>query len=260
MIEPNSLLHGDCLEVMKDIEDGSVDLILTDLPYGTTKNKWDSVLPLEELWLNFKRVINPRNAIVLFAQTPFDKVLGASNLEMLKYEWIWNKKTPTGYLNSNFAPLKLHENILVFSNSAAAMVKDKYKAMIYNPQFSKGKPYKATGGKISENYDINHQTQTTTENDGSKYYPKSIIDFTKDSGFHPTQKPVALLEYLIKTYTNEGDLVLDATMGSGSTCVACVNTNRKYLGIEKEQKYYDIAVQRVEEAKSQLTNIPPTLF
>jgi len=216
---------------------GSVDLILCDLPYGTTQNKWDSIIPLEPLWAEYKRIIKPNGAIILFAQTPFDKVLGCSNLEWLKYEWIWEKDNGTGFLNAKKAPLKIHENILVFYN----------KLPTYNPQMREGKPYTVKAGRKSSNYGT--QIDVTTVNTGERY-PIDIIKFNRDKGkYHPTQKPVPLLEYLIKTYTNENEIVLDNCMGSGSTCVASHNTGRRYIGIEKDKDYYDIAIKRLEECE-----------
>lgn len=240
------LLQGDCLEVMKKIPDESIDMILCDLPYGTTKNKWDSTISLELLWEQYNRIIKKRGCIALFAQTPFDKVLGSSNLKMLKYEWIWEKPMATGRLNCNFAPMKAHENILIFSKSAACYVKDSNNAMIYIPQMTEGKPYKAISGRASTNYDTKWSKEQLTVNEGTRY-PRDVQKFAHDRDkYHPTQKPVALLEYLIKTYTNEGEIVLDNCMGSGSTGVACVNTNRNFIGIEKEENYFNIAKERIE--------------
>lgn len=228
---------GDCLELMRDIPDGSIDMILCDLPYGTTKNKWDSVIPFEPLWEQYNRVIKDNGAIVLFSQMPFTVDLVASNYKDFRYEWIWEKLSASGHLNANRMPMKKHENILVF-----------YKKLpTYNPQFTEGKPYVATYSTHSSNYG-KQKDNITTINDG-KRYPVDIIKFSNDRGLHPTQKPVELLEYLIKTYTNEGEVVLDNCMGSGSTCVACVNTNRHYIGFEKEPKYYDIACKRLDEAE-----------
>lgn len=207
------LWYGDCLDLMKDIPDEYVDCILTDLLYGTTKNKWDCNIDLNLLWAQYKRIIKRRGCIALFAQTPFDKVLGASNLEMLKYEWIWEKPMATGRLNCHFAPMKAHENILIFSNSAASYVKDINKAMIYNPQMTEGKPYKAISGRASTNYDMKWSKESVTINNGTRY-PRDIQRVSHDKEkYHPTQKPVALCEYLIKTYTNVGDVVLDSCMG-----------------------------------------------
>jgi site-specific DNA-methyltransferase (adenine-specific) len=242
------ILLGDCLELMKDIPNGSIDMILCDLPYGTTKNKWDSVLPLDKLWAEYERIITNNGAIVLFAQTPFDKVLGASKIDLLKYEYVWNKKRPTGHLNSKFAPMKQHENILVFSKASASFVKDKAKAMCFNPQYSKGKPYTIfRANKSSSCYDLKHQKKNIeTVNDGFRY-PISILEFAPETGLHPTQKPLELMEYLVKTYTNEGELVLDNTAGSGTTAIACLNTKRQFIVMEKEQKYYDIILKRVAD-------------
>ena len=238
------LIHGDCLEEMKNIPDKSIDMILCDLPYGTTQNKWDSIIPLEPLWEQYKRIIKDNGAIVLFAQTPFDKVLGASNLKMLKYEWIWNKISPTGHLNAKRMPMKKTENILVF-----------YKKLpTYNPQGLeycpriKKRSSKSVG---SSNYG-KHNDENFSEYKG---YPTNLLEFMRESGFHPTQKPVPLLEYLIKTYTNEGEIILDNTMGSGSTGVACINTNRKFIGIELEEKYFNIAKNRIEEAQNNIKEI-----
>jgi len=240
------LRKGDCLELMKDLPDKSIDAIIADLPFGTTKNKWDCVINLDLLWEQYVRLIKHNGAIVLFAQTPFDKVLGASNVKMLKYEWIWNKKRATGHLNSKFAPMKQHENILIFSYASASFVRDKSKAMTYNPQFRKGTPYTCKNGRASTNYDVNNYEQVVTVNNGD-YYPVSILEFSPQTGLHPTQKPELLLEYLIKTYTNEGDTVLDNTMGSGTTGVACVNTNRGFIGMELNDKYFEIAEKRIND-------------
>ena len=237
-----SLLFGDCLERMKEIPDGSVDLILVDLPYGTTQNKWDSVIDLEAMWEQLNRICKPNTAKLMFAQTPFDKVIGCSNLKELKYEWIWEKTTATGHLNTKKMPMKAHENILVFYD----------KLPTYNPQ-------KTTGHKPANSY-------TKHQDDGSNYgetkvgisgggqtdrYPRSVQVFKTDKqkvSLHPTQKPVGLLEYMIKTYTNENEIVLDFTFGSGSTGIACLNTNRKFIGIEMDDEYFDIAKNRIEKA------------
>lgn len=236
----NRITHGDCLEVMKNIEDKSIDMILCDLPYGTTQNKWDSIIPLEELWEHYNRIIKDNGAIVLTAQTPFDKVLGCSNLKMLKYEWIWQKDSGTGFLNAKKMPLKDHENVLVF-----------YKKLpVYNPQMRKGfKPYTAKKGGHGSNYGKDRGAVTVS--DGERY-PLTTIKFSRDANkLHPTQKPVALFEYLIKTYTNEGETILDNCIGSGTTAVACINTKRNFIGIELEEKYYNIANKRIEETLSE---------
>ena len=239
------LIHGDCLEEMKNIPDKSIDMILCDLPYGTTRNKWDTVIDLDLLWIEYERIIKDNGAIVLFAQVPFNIILGYSNLKLLKYEWIWEKEQGTGHLNAKKMPLKSHENIMVF-----------YKKLpTYNPQM--------VGNEVRTVKRSGNKSKTTNYGDfieikESTYigrYPKDIIKFNKDKGYHPTQKPVALLEYLIKTYTNEGEIVLDNCMGSGSTGVACVNTNRKFIGIELDEKYFEIAKGRIEEAQNNKINI-----
>lgn len=226
--------QGDCLELMKEIDDKSIDMILCDLPYGTTRNKWDSVIPLDKLWEQYERIIKDNGCITLFAQTPFDKVLGASNLKLLKYEWIWQKDNGTGFLNAKKMPLKLHENILIFYK----------KPPVYNPQMRKGfKPYSQKSGRGSDNY--GEQIRVITNNNGDRY-PVDILEFKRDKDkLHPTQKPVALLEYLIKTYTNENDIVLDNCMGSGSTGKACQNTNRNFIGFELDEHYFQIAKERL---------------
>lgn len=242
----SSLVHADCFDVFPYIADKSINLILCDLPYGTTKNKWDSTLSLNKLWAEYERIISYNGAIVLFAQTPFDKVLGASKIDLLKYEYIWNKKRPTGHLNSKFAPMKQHENILVFSKASASFVKDKSKAMCFNPQFKKGKPYTRKSGRASSNYDVKNYEQVIVVNDGN-YYPTSILEFAPETGLHPTQKPLSLLQYLVSTYSNENDIVLDNCMGSNTTGLACQRLNRQFIGIEKEKAYYDISVKRLSE-------------
>ena len=223
---------------MKNIPDKSVDMILCDLPYGTTRNKWDSIIPINKLWEAYERIIKENGAIVLFAQTPFDKALGASNLKMLKYEWIWKKENGTGFLNAKKMPLKNHENILVFYK----------KPPTYNPQMRTGfKPYKCKQGHGSSNwnYDENFGGHITESN--GERYPIDVIKFNRDKDkLHRTQKPVPLLEYLIKTYTNENELVLDNCMGSGSTGVACINTNRNFIGMELDENYFAIAKNRIE--------------
>ena len=214
-------------------------MILADLPYGTTRNKWDSILPFDVLWKEYKKICKKNYIIVLTAQTPFDKILGVSNLKELRYELIWQKNKATGHLNAKKAPLKAHENILVF-----------YKKLpVYNPVMGSGKAYSNSHkpGDSGENYG---KVKYSSVKDVTTRYPQSIIQFNVDikADFHPTQKPVALMEYLIKTYTNENDIVLDNTMGSGTTGVACINTNRRFIGIEKDEKYFEIAVNRCKDA------------
>ena len=240
MFEINKIYNMDCLEGMKYIDDKSIDMILCDLPYGTTKCKWDTIIDLDKLWEQYERIIKDHGAIVLTAQTPFDKVLGCSNINLLRYEWLWIKEQGTGNLNANKMPLKQHENILVF-----------YKKLpTYNPQMTKGEPY-----KIIRQYNDNEifgKTGTKngyiTKNEG-KRYPTSILYFKRElkERYHPTQKPVALFEYLIKTYTNEGETVLDNCIGSGTTAIACINTNRNYIGFELNKEYYEIAKNRINK-------------
>lgn len=237
MLEINKIHQGDCLGLMKEIPDKSVDMILCDLPYGTTRNKWDSVIDLTLLWKEYERIIKDNGAILLFAQVPFNVVLGNSNLKLLKYEWIWEKDSGTGFLNSKKMPLKIHENILVFYK----------KPPCYNPQMRTGfKPYEIKKGHHGSNY--GSDKGAITKSNGERY-PISLIQYKRDKEkIHPTQKPIALLEYLIKTYTNENDLVLDNCMGSGSTGVAAINTNRNFIGIEKDKHYCEIARKRIDEA------------
>lgn len=243
----NRIEQGDCLELMKFIPDNSIDLILCDPPYGTTKNRWDSVIPLDLMWEQFIRITVNRGAIVIFSQMPFTAILGASNIEMLKYEWIWVKRNSTGFLNCKFAPLKSHENILVFSKSVAGQVKDKERAMYYTPQMMPGKPYKTKreGKSISKNY-CNSAKLTNTVCDGLRY-PKDILEFNSEIGLHPTQKPVDLLRYLIRTYTDEGAVVLDPCMGSGSTVIAAIRENRAYIGFEKDERFFRISDERINK-------------
>lgn len=247
-----SLLQGDCLELMGSISDKSVDMILCDLPYGTTACKWDVVIPFDKLWEQYERVIKDNGAIVLFSSQPFTSILNCSNLPMFRYEMIWAKNRTTGIFLANKMPLKNHEVISVF-----------YKHLpVYNPQKEIAlKP--STRHKYTYNLKEKEQTgnspnqpQTSDSYEADKLNPKSVVlasndNLNKNNNFHPTQKPVALLEYLIKTYTNEGELVLDNTMGSGSTGVAAVNLGRRFIGIEKEQKYFEIAEKRILDAETE---------
>lgn len=234
------LYQGDCLVVMPTLD--KVDMVLADPPYGSTQNKWDSVIPLDAMWSRLKDLTNDNTPIIMTAQTPFDKMLGYSNIRDLKYEWIWQKEQGTGFFHSKKMPLKDHENILVFYR----------KLPTYNPQMRKGKPYACKKGHQGSNYgDRDGGVPTVTVSNGERY-PLTCIKFNRDGKkAHPTQKPVALMEYLIKTYTNEGDVVLDFTMGSGTTGVACVNTGRKFIGIELDAGYFDIACDRISTAVGQ---------
>lgn len=230
------LYNGDCLELMKSISDKSVDMILCDLPYGTTACKWDTVIPFEPLWEQYNRIIKDNGAIVLFGSEPFSSALRMSNIKNFKYDWIWNKKLAGNGILAKKQPLKIHEIVSVFNSG------------IYIPQMTKGRYRKKMTGGIKES-EITGGNSVVDEYSNDLYYPKTILEYgignMRKGRLHPTQKPVALLEYLIKTYTNEGDVVLDNCMGSGSTGVACVNTNRDFIGIELDKDYFNIAKQRI---------------
>ena len=238
------LYKGDCLEVMNELikQDIKVDMILTDLPYGVTKCKWDSIIPLEPMWEKVNKLIKPNGAICLFGSEPFSSVLRMSNIKKYRYDLKWQKDQGTDFMLAKKKPLKDYEDIMLFYK----------KQPTYNPQMREGfKPWtkKDTGNNILKHLD-KRLVQQKKESVGNKRYPISIIKFNREkTGLHPTQKPVALLEYLIKTYTNEGDLVLDFTMGSGSTGVACLNTNRSFIGIELDENYFKIAQDRIENIK-----------
>lgn len=229
--------QGDCLELMKEIPDKSIDMVLCDLPYGTTHNKWDNIISLDTLWGGYERVIKDNGAIVLFSDGMFTANLMLSNSKMWRYNLIWDKQRGCDFLNANVKPLKSHEDICVFYKRKPT----------YNKQYWYSKPYKLTkNGSLSDNYG-DRKTAYTESKDG-KRNPLSILSFPRDNKkLHPTQKPVALLEYLIKTYTNESETVLDNCMGSGSTGVACINTNRNFIGYELDEKYFEIAEKRLNE-------------
>ena len=243
------LMQGDCLELMKTIADGSVDLILTDPPYGTTACKWDTVIPFDLMWLQLKRIIKPNGAIVLFGSEPFSSMLRCSNLKMFKYDLVWEKSKGSNFVHSKYQPLKTHENIIVFSKGGAAQ--GSKTPMKYYPQMTIGVPYDKGFGqkKISTlNGGLSKSSSIHMKNETGNRFPRSVHYYKtaeSEGSYHPTQKPVALLEYLIKTYTQEGETVLDFTMGSGSTGVACVNTNRNFIGIELDENYFNIAKQRI---------------
>ncbi|HFG4486374.1 DNA-methyltransferase [Acinetobacter baumannii] len=243
------LHHGDCLEVMTNIPDQSVDLILCDLPYGTTCCAWDSVIPFEPLWSHYERVIKGNGAIVLFAAQPFASVLATSNLKLFRYEWIWEKPAATGFLNVDNQPLRAHENILVF-----------YKSLpVFHPQKTYGHERKTSKRKCIGSAHYGKQ-MNIKDYDSTERFPRSVQVFSRDyPSVHDTQKPVALCEYLIRSYTNEGELVLDNTMGSGTTGVACVNTSRNFIGIENDIESFTTAQQRIEEARIR-KNMQPDLF
>jgi site-specific DNA-methyltransferase (adenine-specific) len=242
------LKHGDCLELMKNIPDGSIDLVLTDPPYGTTACKWDSIIPFEPMWEQLNRIIKPNGAICLFGSEPFSSALRMSNIKNFRYDWIWFKNLRTGFANAKYQPMKSHEIISVFYK----------KIPTYNPQ-KKKRTTKKGGNKKTAWGDCygGLSNDNKPNNQGEYVNPHTVIDFIKcihtpEKRFHSTQKPVALLEYLVKTYTNEGATVLDFTMGSGSTGVACVNTKRKFIGIELDEGYFNIAKERIESAVDQI--------
>jgi len=245
------LRKGDCLEVMKTIESGSIDAIITDPPYGTTACKWDSVIDFDLMWEQLNRIIKPNGAIVLFSSQPFTSALIMSNPKMFKYEWIWEKNTGSNFAQLKKVPFKQHENILVFGKRGW---------LNYNPQMQpksissisrlKYNMSQAKKGKTETN---KHRRNYSDEMIKSKMrYPSDVQKFNRETGKHPTQKPILLMEYLIKTYTNEGETVLDFTMGSGSTLVACQNTNRNGIGIEMDEAYFKIAKQRIKENEYKL--------
>lgn len=242
------LYKGDCLDVMdKLIEQGvKVDAIICDPPYGTTLAKWDSVIPFDEMWKRLNRMIKPNGAIVLFGVQPFTTKMINSNIDNFKHSWVWNKANGTNFMKLKFQPNKIHEDVVVFTKNGDRVN--------YYPIMTKGKMRKK--GSKKEYLPETFTNYTTTETTNDLYYPKSILEFSnagrtgKAKKVHPTQKPVNLLEYLIKTYTNENEIILDFTMGSGSTGVACMNIGRKFIGVELEDKYFDIACERIKEASN----------
>ena len=230
------LKFGECLDKLTEISDASVDMILTDLPYGTTACSWDSIIPLDKLWEQYNRVVKENAAMVFTASQPFTTILASSNIKNFRYEWIWQKPQGTNPMNAKIMPLKSHENILVFYKTKPT----------YNPQMTKGTPYGGFKSETSTIGEVYGKAKSVHRNNPeSTRYPKTILKFKQEKGLHPTQKPVPLMEYLIKTYTNEGDVVLDSTMGSGTTGVACLNTSRKFIGIEKDPIYFQKAQERI---------------
>lgn len=244
-------MKGDCLERMLEIEDGSVDLILTDPPYGTTSCKWDSVIPLDVMWEQLKRIIKPNGAIVLTASQPFTTVLINSNMKGYKHNYVWHKSRSGSAITAKYCPVKIHEDVIVFERNG--------KRVNYYPQMEAGTPYKRVS-KYNNNNDhkFGISDKVITFNEGTRY-PQTVRaipqNWSKQQQLHPTQKPVALMEYMIKSYTQEGETVLDFTMGSGTTGVACVNLNRGFIGIEQDSDYFDIAVKRISDAQEALCNI-----
>jgi site-specific DNA-methyltransferase (adenine-specific) len=238
------LIHGDCLEEMKAIESGSVDCILTDPPYGTTACKWDSIIDLDLMWAQLKRIIKPNGAIVLFGGQPFTTKLISSNYEMFKYCWVWEKPQGVDPFMAKIRPLNTIEDVIIFGKAK----------LKYKPQKIFGKPYIVNRDKNQRKQELTATIfkATQTINNGDRE-PTRVLKFNQQRGLHPTQKPVKLLEYLIQTYTDENDLILDFTMGSGSTGVAAHNLKRRFIGIEKDPNYFEIAKKRIEQAKAQLT-------
>jgi site-specific DNA-methyltransferase (adenine-specific) len=254
LVGRSALYNADCFDVFPFIEDKSIDAIICDLPYGTTACKWDSILPLDKLWKEYERIIKDDGAIILFGSEPFSSLLRISKLDLFKYDWIWVKNTSSNFLQANYQPIKRHENILVFSKSNASFTKKNNK-MKYFPILNENeKVYSerqnqsievglnAWKDRMSNNYEFKRNKNKGT-------FPKSVIEFAGKivNKNHPTEKPLELMEYLIKTYTNEGETVLDNCMGSGTTGVACKQLNRQFIGIEKETNYYNIAVKRISE-------------
>jgi len=241
-----TLYEGDCLELMKQIPDKSIDAIITDPPYGTTACKWDSVIPFDLMWQQLNRIIKPNGAIVLFGSEPFSSALRMSNIKNYKYDWIWEKPKGTGFLNAKKQPLRYSELISVFYK----------KQCTYNPEKTTGhKPSNVSSNKSIKETDVYGKFTKQQKGGQTDRYPKNIIKLnnvnSSDGILHPTQKPVLLMEYLIKTYTNENETVLDFTMGSGTTGFACVNTKRNFIGIEKDDNYFKIAKKRIDHAKQQ---------
>ena len=248
------LLHGDCLDVMSTIESGSIDAIITDPPYGTTACKWDSVIDFELMWEQLNRIIKPNGAIVLFGSEPFSSALRMSNIKNYRYDWVWEKSRPMGFLEAKNKPMKKHENIMMFSfGSSSNGCKNR---IIYNPQ-----GLTEINKKMKNSTDTENLGNRKSRDVGSEYtqkhtnYPNTLLKFkTVRGGLHPTQKPVALMEYLISTYTNENETVLDFTMGSGTTGVAAKNTNRNFIGIEQDESYFEIAEERIKANEYNLFN------
>ena len=241
MLEINKIYFEDCLEGMKKIDDKSIDMILCDLPYEVTKNKWDVIIPFISLWKQYERIIKDRGAIILFGQNKFSAKLMLSNEKLHRYNLIWEKTSPTGFLNANRMPLRTHEDILIFYK----------KLSTYNPQktFDNKRKVSTANHKRNSKVTTDYGKHQLHSYDSTERFPTSILKFKTDKqiiSLHPTQKPVSLFEYLIKTYTNENDLVLDNCMGSGTTAIACINTHRNFIGFENNEKYFEIANKRIE--------------
>lgn len=254
-----NLMQGDCLELMKTIPDGTVDMVLADPPYGTTACNWDSIIPFEPMWGQLKRVTKKNGAIVITASQPFTSTLVMSNVDWFKYAWVWEKSRATGHVHARNKPMKRHEDVLVFSGGTTVHASQSINRMTYNPQglilapYVKKRPSAGTtGGGSTVSPRKSHKKEYVATHRG---YPTSVLSVASEhnvGNFHPTQKPVALMEYLIKTYTHEGETVLDFAMGSGTTGVACMNTNRKFIGIELDEGYFQIAKDRINAVESTL--------
>lgn len=250
MIEINKIYLGDCLEIMKDIDNKSIDFICCDLPYGSTQCKWDVIIPFDKLWEQYNRIIKDNGCIALFGSEPFSSYLRLSNIKMFKYDWVWDKIKGTGFLNAKKQPMRNHEIISIF-----------YKGQcLYNPQKTFGHNKKISFRSKYHQTEVYGYVKNDYTYSSTERFPRSIQIFstdTQNSSIHPTQKPIKLCEYLIKTYTNENMLVLDNCIGSGTTAIACINTKRNFIGIEKEQKYFDLTNKRIEE---HLTNKALSIF
>lgn len=244
ILKLNTIHQGDCLELMENIEDKTIDMILCDLPYGTTQCKWDTIIPFDKLWKQYERIIKDNGAIVLTGTQPFTSQLINSNLKLFRYEWIWEKTIATNFMFVKKQPAKKHENICVFYK----------KQPTYNPQMETGKPYTDKPRKRTEGYYNGRETtKKEIKNEGFRY-PSTVQKHSNgnNGNVHPTQKPLGLFEYLIKTYSNEGDIILDNCLGSGTTAIAAMNTNRNWIGIEMEQEYVEIANKRIEDHKNSI--------
>lgn len=236
-----NLYLGNCLDILKEVEDNSVNMVLCDLPYGTTACSWDSIIPLEPLWEQYNRICKENAAMVFTAAQPFTTILAASNIKNFKYEWIWEKPQGTNPMNAKVMPLKSHENILVFYR----------KKPTYNPQMWFSTPYSGFSSETSKIGEVYNKAKSKhRDNPEGSRYPKTILKFKQEKGLHPTQKPVELMRYLIRTYSNKNDTILDNTMGSGTTGVACILENRKFIGIENDEKYYKVAQDRIKNTET----------
>ena len=236
-----NLYLGNCLDILKEIEDNSVNMVLCDLPYGTTACSWDSIIPLEPLWEQYNRICKENAAMVFTAAQPFTTILAASNIKNFKYEWIWEKPQGTNPMNAKVMPLKSHENILVFYR----------KKPTYNPQMWFSTPYSGFSSETSKIGEVYNKAKSKhRDNPEGSRYAKTILKFKQEKGLHPTQKPVELMRYLIRTYSNKNDVILDNTMGSGTTGVACVLENRKFIGIENDEKYFKVAQDRIKNTET----------